>query len=109
MLFLHINAGRLTRRGNGRIVSSIFPEPPKTGATLGPIARARVIGLHLASGMLVGGVMGYFLDAWLHTRCWLWILLAFGLAAGIRNMYRDTQKLLREQEKTDAAQRPHGH
>ena len=99
----------LNRQESRQTVSSIFPEPPKKAASLGPIAKASVIGLHLVSGMLAGGVIGYSLDYWLQTRYWLWIFFGFGMAAGFMNMYRDTQKLLREQEKADAAHRQGGH
>ncbi len=60
------------------------------------ISDASVIGLHMLSGTLVGGAMGYYLDRWLDTKPWmLFIFLGFGIAAGIKNTYTDTRRLLR--------------
>lgn len=58
--------------------------------TSSPVYRqmlnASTVGMALVSGMLVGGVMGYFLDKWLNTSPWLlFIFLFFGLIAGIKN------------------------
>ncbi len=64
----------------------------------GPIARASVIGLHVASGLIVGGVIGHVLDRWLGTSFWLPVFLGFGLVAGIMNTVRDIKKLLQEKD-----------
>lgn len=48
--------------------------------------NASSVGVALVSGMLVGGVMGYFLDKWLGTSPWLlFIFIVFGFIAGIKN------------------------
>lgn len=43
----------------------------------------------LVSAIVVGGVMGYFLDRWLHTKPVLMLLLgALGFYAGVRDVLR---------------------
>lgn len=50
------------------------------------LLNASNVGVALVSGMIVGGVMGYFLDKWLNTSPWLlFVFLFFGLIAGIKN------------------------
>ena len=57
--------------------------------------RASVMGLHLVSGIIVGGVIGYALDSWLNTGPWgLLFFLVVGIAAGFRNMWRDAKRLM---------------
>lgn len=47
------------------------------------------VGSELFAGVLVGGVMGYFLDRWLDTSPWLFIIFFFvGAGAGLRNIAR---------------------
>lgn len=51
------------------------------------------IGLHLVSGVIVGVLIGYYLDKFFNTSPWLTIIFFFlGLAAGFRNMYKDVQR-----------------
>ena len=85
----------------------IFPKKPASGRPFfsGPAMRAGVIGLHLVSGLLSGGVIGYLLDSWRGTKFWLWIFLLLGFVAGCINIYRDVRKLLRENDEEDAARR----
>ncbi|WP_293445552.1 AtpZ/AtpI family protein [Persephonella sp.] len=60
------------------------------------------IGLHLVSGVVVGVLLGYFLDKYFGTSPWLTILFFFfGVAAGFRNMYKDVQKYIISEEKGD--------
>lgn len=80
----------------------------KDPGLLDALSKAGVIGLHMVSGLAVGGVMGYFLDKWLGTSPWLMIVFfILGIGAGFRNVYIDTKLLLRAQsgdkEKQDAA------
>jgi len=43
----------------------------------------------LAGAVVVGGVIGYFLDRWLHTQPWLMLLLGgLGFYAGLREVLR---------------------
>ncbi len=61
------------------------------------LGRASVIGLHLVSGTLVGGVMGYGLDRWLGTAPWgLLFFLILGIIAGFRNAWRDAKRVMQE-------------
>ncbi len=43
----------------------------------------------LVSAVVVGGLLGYFLDRWLHTRPWLTLAFgAMGFFAGVREVLR---------------------
>jgi len=43
----------------------------------------------LVSAVVVGGLLGYLLDRWLHTKpLFMFILGGFGFAAGLRDMLR---------------------
>lgn len=69
----------------------------------GPTGTAYTMGLNMVSCTVVGAGMGYFLDDWLGTKPWLFIVLLFlGIIAGFLNLYRDTKKLMRQQEEEDA-------
>ena len=70
-------------------------------------ARSRAMGLgfsiaaQLVAGVLIGGVMGYYLDRWLGSAPWLMVLfLMFGFAAGLMNVIRTA----REMQKISEAQ-----
>jgi len=64
-----------------------------------PLGIAMRLSVELAAGLVVGGVMGYFLDRWLHTRPWLMIVFFFlGAAAGIRNVLRAAEEINRAAE-----------
>jgi len=58
------------------------------------------IGLHLVSGVVVGVLLGYFLDKYFETSPWLTIIFFFlGIAAGFRNMYKDVHRYIISEEK----------
>lgn len=61
------------------------------------------IGLHLVSGVVVGVLIGYYLDKFFNTSPWHTILFFFfGIGAGFRNMYKDVQKyIVNEGENTE--------
>ena len=49
--------------------------------------------VELLSGIAAGGAIGYFIDRWLHTFPWLFIIGFFlGAAAGFRNLLREANK-----------------
>ena len=49
------------------------------------------IGTELVVAVFVGGMIGFLLDTWLHTKPWLTILFLFlGNAAGLLNVFRLT-------------------
>ena len=81
-------------------MSLILPDPLEPGKrnSVGPLARAGTIGLHLVSGLLAGGIIGYMLDSWLDTRYFFLVFLALGFVSGVLNVVRDVKKLLQEQE-----------
>ncbi len=57
------------------------------------------IGLHLVSGIVVGVLIGYYLDKFFNTSPILTILFFFfGVLAGFRNMYKDVQKYVLNNE-----------
>jgi len=57
------------------------------------------IGLHLVSGIVVGVLIGYYLDKFFNTSPILTILFFFfGIIAGFRNMYKDVQKYVLNNE-----------
>ena len=63
--------------------------PPTTAVALG---QAMNLGLHLVSGVVVGGLMGYGLDWLLGTLpLFLLIFLFLGFAAGLRQIWRQLQ------------------
>ena len=83
----------------GKVLSKFFKSlTSKETGLFSAVGTASVIGLHMVSGVLVGGVIGYFLDEWLGTGPWLkLVFFVLGVAAGFYNVYLDTKRLLREQ------------
>ncbi len=72
--------------------------PPPSDAT----GRGRALGMalriaaDLLAALLVGGVLGWYLDAWLGTGPVLFLLfLALGAAAGMRNVFRYAYRMNR--------------
>ncbi|MDR2076408.1 MAG: AtpZ/AtpI family protein [Desulfovibrio sp.] len=83
------------------------------GDTRNALSLAGTIGLHLISGIAVGLFVGYMLDQWLESSPWLtMIFLGFGIAAGFKNMYADTRRLLpmlqTRKEETGELRNPRG-
>jgi ATP synthase protein I len=69
------------------------------------VSRASVVGLHIVSGTIVGGVMGWAIDTGLFGRFPWWgsaVMLVAGIVAGFRNAWMDTKKIILEQEQEDA-------
>ncbi|WP_300718586.1 AtpZ/AtpI family protein [uncultured Desulfovibrio sp.] len=70
------------------------------------LATTGVIGMHMVSGPLVGFAIGYGLDSWLGTGPWLkLVFLVLGIIAGFKNVYEDTQALLRKMAREDERRR----
>ncbi|CAK7068806.1 MAG: hypothetical protein DELT_01781 [Desulfovibrio sp.] len=86
----------------------IFPKKTESRAAFfgKSVSRAGIIGLHPLSGLLVGGVAGYFLWKYFAAPWIFWCMLAFGFIAGCRNAYRDFRAMQREEEAEDAAKKP---
>ena len=56
-------------------------------------SRGYAIGVEFVGAVLVGGLLGWFLDQWLGTKPWLMIvLLLLGFAAGVRNALRRSKQ-----------------
>ncbi len=61
--------------------------PAKPART--PAGQALRAGTDLVAALVVGGVLGYWIDRWLGTKPWAMIILFFlGFAAGFLNIYR---------------------
>ncbi len=73
------------------------------------LAMASTMGMHMVSGIIVGLVIGWFLDKWLGTKPWLLlIMLMFGIAAGFLNVIRDAKHMQRVQSGTGPGQETKG-
>jgi F0F1-type ATP synthase assembly protein I len=65
------------------------PVPKKYSGAMKQFALATELPFLVAGGTLVGGLIGYFLDHWLHTKPYLMIVLgALGFFAAVRDMLR---------------------
>jgi F0F1-type ATP synthase assembly protein I len=70
------------------------------------VGRYGTVGLELALSVLVGLFGGQFLDRRFHTEPWLMLLgLAYGVAAGVRGLYRAAERATREAEALDRRER----
>jgi ATP synthase protein I len=57
------------------------------------LAAYSTVGIMFPASIGVGGVMGYFLDRWLHTSPWLlFVFVLYGIAAGFINLFRVTRR-----------------
>ncbi len=74
-------------------------KPDKTDPTLPPAEKVKDVSNQatmamelpfvLVAAVVVGGLIGYFLDRWLHTKPWLLILFGgIGFYAGVRDVLR---------------------
>jgi len=69
------------------------PTPKVNFGALKQLALATELPFLVAAGAVVGGLVGYFLDHWLHTKPYLMILLgALGFFAAVRDMLRRLNK-----------------
>lgn len=60
------------------------------GAAMG---RGMRIATEMVAGVIVGGVLGWYLDQWLGTKPWLFILFfLLGTAAGMMNVIRQASR-----------------
>ncbi|AGW13341.1 putative ATP synthase protein I [Megalodesulfovibrio gigas DSM 1382 = ATCC 19364] len=71
----------------------------------GVSSNAGLLGLHMVSSTAVGLAMGWFLDKWLGTKPWLMIVfLGMGIVEGFRNMWREAQRMRKQDDAVRAAQ-----
>lgn len=74
----------------------------KDKAFINSLSHAGTIGLHMVSGIVVGTLIGWGLDKWLETYPWLTgLFMIFGIAAGFKNVYVDTKRLIAKQKEED--------
>ena len=67
----------------------LSPEEQKVKKYSNATALALELPFTIVGAVLVGGVLGYFLDHWLHTR-WIFTLIlgGVGFAGGVREVIR---------------------
>lgn len=71
--------------------------PPEVSARGSALGTAFKIATEFVAGLAVGGGIGWYLDQWLGTRPFLFLLfLAFGAAAGFMNVFRQAYRMNRE-------------
>jgi ATP synthase protein I len=69
------------------------PSRKSPGSVARQFALAMELPFLLVAGVAVGGVLGYFLDRWLHTKPALMLILgAIGFFAGVRELLRRLAK-----------------
>jgi ATP synthase protein I len=75
-------------------MASTPPAPRKnSGGFTRQFALAMELPFLLVAGTLVGGLFGFLLDRWLHTKPFLMLILgAVGFIASVRDMLRRLQK-----------------
>lgn len=82
---------------------------PKNKNAASPLLLATTMGMHMVSGVVVGGLIGYGLDKWLDIAPWgMAVFVVIGIMAGFRTIYMDAQRLLKleESEKKRAEKYP---
>ena len=68
--------------------------------------RYGTVGLELVLSVVVGLFAGQFLDRHFHTAPWLTLIgTAYGIAAGVRGLYRAAQRATREAEELEQRER----
>lgn len=82
-----------------------LPSPARPGSMFGLLGIASTMGMHMISGPLAGGGIGWLVDRQLDS--WpvgFGIGILLGIAAGFRNVWADARRLERGQAEIDAAQ-----
>ncbi|HYP57392.1 MAG TPA: AtpZ/AtpI family protein [Beijerinckia sp.] len=84
---------RLDKLSSALDAHGLKPDGPKAEQESGSIGTAMSLGFRVltefAAAVVVGALIGWQLDVWLHTSPLLLIIfLAFGTAAGFWNVYR---------------------
>ena len=73
-----------------------FRKPKPTSVST--LTSASLLGLHLVSGIIAGGLLGYGFDYWLETSPkGLMIGVLIGIVAGFKNLYVDAKRLIEKQ------------
>jgi ATP synthase protein I len=74
--------------------------PPRRSSSMGDSMRTigglSTVGLTFVFAILIGVVCGSYLDKWLGTSPWFFLVfLVFGIAAGILNVYKTAGRFLK--------------
>jgi F0F1-type ATP synthase assembly protein I len=70
------------------------------------VGRYGTVGLELVLSIMVGLFGGQYLDRHFHTAPWLTLIgTGYGIAAGIRGLYRAAQRATREAEELERRER----
>ena len=77
-------------RAQGLRTAAEGRNPEQTAAqNMSGLGRAFRLGTEFIAAILVGAVVGYLLDQWLHTSPWIMlVMLLVGFAAGVLNVAR---------------------
>jgi ATP synthase protein I len=68
---------------------SSSPNKKQSGSGDRQLATALELPIVMVSAIVVGGLFGYLLDRWLHTKPWLMLILGgVGFYAGVRDVLR---------------------
>ncbi|MAU40739.1 MAG: phosphoribosylaminoimidazolecarboxamide formyltransferase [Kordiimonas sp.] len=82
------------------------PDAPDRGKQTA-MGMAFRLSVEMVSGLLVGGVMGWWLDRWLETKPWMMLCFFFlGAAAGMLNVYRAAMSMQKSAEEEQNGERP---
>ena len=71
-------------------------------SSFGLMGTASTMGMHMISGPIVGGGLGYLADSYFDS--WPWgaaIGVVLGILAGFRNVYIDARHIIKTQEEMD--------
>jgi ATP synthase protein I len=66
-----------------------MPPQKSMADTMRVLGALSTVGISIVLAIVIGAACGYYLDRWLGTGPWLFLLFVlFGIAAGITNVYR---------------------
>lgn len=92
------------RKAFGATLESVrrrYDPPPDPAARGNALGTAFKIATEFVAGLVVGGAIGWFLDDWLGTKPFLFLLfLLLGAAAGMLNVFREAYRMNRNMVST---------